>query len=271
MIVQKDFLNRLKQFGLNSYEVKIWVALLARGISTAGELADISNVPRSRSYDVLESLEKKGFVIMKIGKPIKYIAITPTEVLDRVKKKIVEDSEQTLKSMDKLKDSEILKELNMLYKQGVDIIEPTELSGNLKGRNNVYNQMESMIKAAEESVIIMTTSDGLKRKYEMFAQNLEKAAKRGVEIKIAAPITPEVAEIAKELAKYAKIKNVEKVDARFCIVDGEQLTFLLSNEEIDPAYDSGLWVNTNPFSKALESMFNEVWNNKSVKEIKIKN
>jgi sugar-specific transcriptional regulator TrmB len=86
MIVQKDFLNKLKDFGLNSYEAKLWTALLSRGVATAGELSDIANVPRSRSYDVLESLERKGFVIMKLGKPIKYIAVPPTEVLERVKK-----------------------------------------------------------------------------------------------------------------------------------------------------------------------------------------
>ncbi len=53
MIIQKDFLNRLKDFGLNSYESKLWAALLSRGVSTAGELSDIASVPRSRSYDVL--------------------------------------------------------------------------------------------------------------------------------------------------------------------------------------------------------------------------
>ena len=62
MIVDQDFLNKIKDFGLNSYEAKLWVALLSRGVSTAGELSDIASVPRSRTYDVLESLEKKGFI-----------------------------------------------------------------------------------------------------------------------------------------------------------------------------------------------------------------
>ena len=57
--------KQLRNLGLNSYEVKIWTALLSRGVSTAGELSGIANVPRSRSYDVLESLEKKGFVKTK--------------------------------------------------------------------------------------------------------------------------------------------------------------------------------------------------------------
>src|SRR3989344_3437237 len=105
MLVQKDFLNKLKEFGLNSYESKLWTALLSRGISTAGELSDIANVPRSRSYDVLESLEKKGFIIMKLGKPIKYIAVPPEEVMERVKLRIKEKSESQLNLINELKAS----------------------------------------------------------------------------------------------------------------------------------------------------------------------
>ena len=57
MIVKEEFLSKLRRyFALNLYEVKIWTALLSRGVATAGELSDIANVPRSRSYDVLESL-----------------------------------------------------------------------------------------------------------------------------------------------------------------------------------------------------------------------
>ena len=99
MLVQKDFLEKIKDFGLNSYESKIWTALLSRGVSTAGELSDIANVPRSRSYDVLESLEKKGFVVMKLGKPIKYMAVAPNEVVERVKKLIQQEIQKTKKKL----------------------------------------------------------------------------------------------------------------------------------------------------------------------------
>ena len=56
MIVKEEFLKKLRSsFDLNIYEVKIWTALLSKGIATAGELSDISDVPRSRCYDVLET------------------------------------------------------------------------------------------------------------------------------------------------------------------------------------------------------------------------
>ena len=187
MIVQKEFLNKLKDFGLNTYESKLWTALLSRGISTAGELSDIANVPRSRSYDVLESLEKKGFIIMKLGKPIKYVAVQPSEVLERVKKKVATEAESQTKILDSLKGSEILKELTLLHSQGVELVEPADLSGSLRGRHNLYNHLELTIKNAEESVTIMTTSQGLMRKVEGLKPTFEQIKKRGVKIKIAAP------------------------------------------------------------------------------------
>ena len=62
MLVKQDLINKIKDyFDLNIYETKVWIALLGKGIASAGEIAEISGVPRSRTYDVLESLEKQGF------------------------------------------------------------------------------------------------------------------------------------------------------------------------------------------------------------------
>ncbi|MBR9703041.1 TrmB family transcriptional regulator, partial [Candidatus Woesearchaeota archaeon] len=127
MIVKDDFLSRLRRyFGLNLYEVKIWAALLSRGVSTAGELSDIANVPRSRSYDILESLEKKGFIVMKIGKPIKYIAVPPEEVVERVKKNVRNHANEQVERLEKLKKTDVLIELNNLHTQGIELVEPTD-------------------------------------------------------------------------------------------------------------------------------------------------
>ena len=67
MLVKQELINKIKDyFDLNVYETKIWLALLGKGVASAGEIATISGVPRSRTYDVLESLEKKGFSIVKL-------------------------------------------------------------------------------------------------------------------------------------------------------------------------------------------------------------
>ena len=261
MIVKKDFLNKLKDFGLNTYESKLWTALLSRGVSTAGELSDIAGVPRSRSYDVLESLEKKGFIMMKIGKPIKYVAVPPSEVVERVKKQIREDSDKQIKIINSIKESKILSELTTLHTQGIDTVDPTDLSGSVKGRDNLYNHIETMINSASESVSIMTTSLGLIRKEEALKNALERAKKRGVSVRIAAPITQETEKAVRSLVKIAEVKHIDE-RSRFCVIDGKQVAFmLLDDDKVHPKYDAGVWVNTEIFARTLENFFNQCWSN----------
>ena len=260
MIVKEEFLTKLRRyFGLNLYEVKIWTALLSRGVSTAGELSDIANVPRSRSYDILESLEKKGFVVMKLGKPIKYIAVPPKEVVERVKKNMRTEADDKVKRLEGLKKTDVIHELNSLHTQGVELIEPSDLSGALKGRHNLYNHLELTIRNAEKTVTIMTTSRGLIRKVEGLKPVFEQIKKRGVKVRIAAPLTKETDKAVKDLAAVAEVRHTDS-KARFTIVDSKELIFMVMNDaEVHPTYDIGIWINTPFFASALEDMFELAW------------
>lgn len=261
MIVKDEFLGRLRKiFDLNLYEVKVWAALLSRGTSTAGELSSISDVPRSRTYDILESLEKKGFIIMKLGKPIKFIALKPGEVVERVKKNMMTDAKEKSKRLESLRGDEVLDELNALFTKGVKFVEPSDLSGSIKGRQNIYNHLDMMVREAEKSITIATTEEGLNRKMEALMPSFEKCKKRGVKIRIAAPITKNNIKVAKELRKVAEVRNLEKFKARITLVDGNQLMFmLLDDEKFHPNYDVGVWINTEFFAHALEQFFELAW------------
>lgn len=258
MIVQKDFLNKIKDFELNSYESKLWIALLSRGISTAGELSDISNVPRSRAYDVLESLEKKGFIIVKIGKPIKYLAVTPQEVVERVKKKVAEDADQRTKVLDQLKGSEILNELNTLHTQGIKLVDPTDRSGAFRGRNKIYEHLATMIKNAQKSITLMTTKEGLERKNDILFAPLKKAAQKGVQIRILAP-----ANASKEaLTPFSKIASIKpaKGNTRFCLIDNRELLFMLTDDKkTHKDYDCAVWVDAPHFVDYFASLVEKEW------------
>lgn len=261
MIVKEEFLNKIRRsFGLNLYEARIWTALLSRGVSTAGELSDIGNVPRSRAYDILESLEKKGFVVMKLGKPIKYIAVEPKEVVERVKKLLRRNSDEGMKRLDSLKGSDVLKELDTLHREGIEFVEPTDLSGAIRGRHNLYTHLETMIKNAQKNVTLVTTSKGLIRKTDALKAELEKLSKKGVKIRIAAPITKESMDVAKDLGKIAEIRHLQNVSARFAIVDDKSLMFMaMDDKDVHPTYDIGIWIHTPYFASALNNLFNETW------------
>ena len=268
MIVKEEFLSRLRKiFDLNLYEVKVWAALLSRGTSTAGELSTISDVPRSRTYDILESLEKKGFILMKLGKPIKFIALKPEEVVERVKKNLVRYTQERTKRLESLRGDEVLDELNSIFTKGIKFVEPTDLSGSLKGRQNLYNHLDMMIRDAEKTITIVTTSEGLNRKLEALMSSLEKCKRRGIKIRIAAPINQNNLNVARDLKKVAEVRDLQNIKARFVIIDSNQVMFmLLDDEKFHPNYDIGVWINTEFFAQALEQMFELAWRDmKSVK------
>jgi len=268
MIIKEEFLGRLRKiFDLNLYEVKVWTALLSRGTSTAGELSNISDVPRSRTYDILESLEKKGFIIMKLGKPIKFVALKPEEVVERVKKNLMKDASERTKRLETLKGDEVLEELTGLFTKGIKFVEPSDLSGSLRGRQNLYNHLDMMVRDAEKTITIVTTAEGLNRKLEVLMQSLEKCKKRGVKVRIAAPIDNNNIKVAREFKKVAEVRNLEGMKARFVVIDGNQLMFmLLDDEKFHPNYDIGVWINTEFFAQALEQMFDLAW--KDMKQVK---
>ena len=269
MIVKEEFLSRLRKiFDLNLYEVKVWTSLLSRGVSTAGELSNISDVPRSRTYDILESLEKKGFIVMKLGKPIKFVALKPEEVIERVKRNLMINTKEKTKRLEELKEDEVLVELNGIFSSGSKFVEPTDLSGSLRGRNNLYNHLDMLINGAEKTVTIVTTKEGMNRKLDALFPTLEKVKKRGVKIRIATQIDSKNEKFAKDLAKVAEVRHMHNLNARFSVIDGSQLMFmLLDDTETHPNYDVGVWINTPFFAQALEQMFELAW--KDFKPLKV--
>jgi sugar-specific transcriptional regulator TrmB len=264
MIVSQDVLDALKQIGLNLYERKLWVALLSRGTSTAGELSSLAKVPHSRTYDVLESLAEKGFVMTQTTKPLKYIAIPPREALERAKKTLKESMDITIDRITKLQSSAILKELEKVYKTGVKIVEPGEMTGALKGRDAFYKQLETVFKNAKNEISIFTTSKGLLDLNQIHSDVLKKAAERGVKIRIAAPFSKEAGPVVSNLRQFAELRKVDKigVEGRFIVADGNHIIMSLTDEEVHPTQDFALWSQSQHVAEdLLGPMFNCIWQN----------
>ena len=204
---------------------------------------------------------------MKLGKPIKFVALKPEEVIERVKKNLIKYAKERTERLENLRDDEVLGELNSLFTKGVKFVEPSDLSGSLRGRQNLYNHLDMMVRDAEKSITIVTTKEGLNRKFEAIMPTLEKCKKRGVKIRIAAPIDASNIKVAREFKKVAEVRDLDKMKARFIIIDENQIMFmLLDDEKFHPNYDVGIWVNTEFFSQALEQMFEIAW--KEMKQVK---
>ncbi|MDA1197235.1 MAG: hypothetical protein O2779_04710 [Nanoarchaeota archaeon] len=250
MALKQEMLLRLKEdFSLNIYEVKIWTVLLEKGVATAGELADVSGVPRSRCYDVLESLEKKGFIIMKIGKPIKYISIPPEEIIDRVQKEIKEDTSLSLKMFEDIRATEIFGDLELLYKTGIEKHDSQDISTAVTGRDNLNAFIRTLFEKAQKSILIATTEEGFTRKINILNKALKKN-KNKLAITIIAPVTEKV-------QKKVKVKMTiinQDPNTRAIFIDDQEMMFMLHEGKSDKHNDCGVWMESPSCTRAVKKL-----------------
>ncbi len=262
MVASQKVLDALKQIGLNLYERKLWVALLSKGAATAGELSSLAKVPHSRTYDVLETLADKGFVLVQLKKPIKYVAVDPKEAIERAKKKLRENAKIQIERMERIEKSSEMKELEKIFKKGFETVEPGELTGSLKGRDALDEKLETSIKKAKNNIAILTTKTGIKQLNDRHASGLKTASERGVKIRIAVPYGKETFPELEELKKYAEIRNIpEKTLAgNFFIVDDEHTLMSLTRDDVHPTQHVSLWTQSEHVSNdVLGPMFKLLW------------
>lgn len=88
-------IDLLQEIGLNKYEAEAYYTLLTQGPLTGYELGKRSQVPLSRSYDVLERLSQKGLALAQPGEPARYQALEPSLFLGQIRSTM----EHTLKTL----------------------------------------------------------------------------------------------------------------------------------------------------------------------------
>jgi len=252
MMVKQELVNKIKDyFELNIYETKVWLALLGKGSAAAGEIAKISGVPRSRTYDVLESLEKKGFAIVKIGKPIKYLGVKPNMIIEKMKKDVKKHADEKVDVLSKIKDSEEYTKLQSLYNEGINPIKREDLSASLKGKSNISNYLREILNEAKKEVIICTHAQEMNAKLRLFKNTIQSLKENNVKVIVALSGNDElIKKISKEI--NTKIEKIS-VKAKFFIVDKSQILFYLSQR--DDAEDIAIWLNSEFFVQSMISMF----------------
>ena len=252
MIVNKELISKIKDyFDLNSYETKVWLALISKGMASAGEVASISGVPRSRTYDVLESLEKRGFAIVKLGKPVKYLGVKPKAVLEKLKTNVMRDAEERVNLLGKIKETDEFNKLENLYVTGVVPVKRENISASLKGKANISNQLREVLQNAKKEVILCTDVEDISSKIRLFKQTFERLNAAGIKIKAALNGDEKA---IKELEKRLEIKIKKiNIDTKFFIVDKEEILFYISKKGDEE--EIAIWLNSPFFSEAFARLF----------------
>ena len=252
-MIKPELVKKVKlYFDLNIYETKVWLALLSKGVCSAGEIAEMSGVPRSRTYDVLESLEKRGFAIEKLGKPVKYIAVKPEVVVDKLKTNTLRNADEKIKTLGKLKDTPEYSELQTLHKDGISPVNRNDISGAIKGKTNIYSHIKEMLENSEKEAIICMSAVELESKSRIFSDTFDKLRKAGIKLRVA--LSGNEADIKKAESRFKIKADKINIDSKFFISDRKQVLFMINRQEQDEE-ETGIWLDSDFFANSLAYLF----------------
>ena len=163
----------LERIGLTSYEIRTFSVLLKSGELTASDLSQKSGVPYSKIYEVLGTLEEKGWIGSDDSRPTKYFAKSPATGLETTKQRMEGEFSQ-----DK---SVILNELVPLYEKSGTSERPDIWV--LSGAVNIAAKILEMVESCRSEVMVALPEAG----QELVRQALPKLRSlhdRGVDITV---------------------------------------------------------------------------------------
>ncbi|MGQ0772163.1 MAG: TrmB family transcriptional regulator [Nitrososphaerota archaeon] len=144
MSISDNTRKSLERIGLTSYEIRTYSSLLKAGELTASDLSQKSGVPYSKIYEVLGSLEEKGWIGSDDSRPTKYFAKSPATALEVTKQKAASDFKEN--------ENIVLRELVPLYeKSGVS--ERPDIWV-LSGIMNIASKILEVVETCRSEVLI---------------------------------------------------------------------------------------------------------------------
>jgi sugar-specific transcriptional regulator TrmB len=233
----------LRELGLTQYETRAYLALVDKGVLTASQISEYAEVPYSKIYEVLASLERKGWVKAERGRPSKYYPKSPSEALEAAKLRLEE--------MTKSWEQAILSELQPLYeKRGIREKPDIWI---LRGEFSILAKLKETLDKARKEVMIAAPS--LPKNLEnTFVSMLTRLQNAGVDVFFM------ISREAKDwnLKKIANVAEVRVRDQMFgggVIVDSKEAMLFLGEEKPTLV----IWSNHLGLVKFARDYFRYLW------------
>jgi len=208
----------LEKIGLTSYEIRAYTTLIKDGESNASEISQNSGVPYSKIYEILGTLEEKGWLGSDDSRPTKYFAKAPSNALETTKQTTDEEFSQN--------KNVILSELVPLYEKSGTSEKPDIWF--ISGAMNIVTKIMEMVEHCREEVMIAVPQAG-----EMIVKQalpkLRQLHDKGIKITILTSDELDKESI-KAISRVADVKVKEGLFGGGIISDKRYVVILLGPE-----------------------------------------
>lgn len=156
----------VQEIGFTEYETKAYLALLDDSPLSGYRVAQSSGVPRSKIYEVLGGLVRRGAVLVNHGEPVRYAPLSPKELISRRRREMEDSLAAAEKSLERYAESP----------------DSRGVIWDIKGREEILERSREVIGRAERSILVEVWEEDAPE----FRESLEAAAGRGAEVGVVA-------------------------------------------------------------------------------------
>jgi len=235
----------LEEFGLSKYEAQAYVALIAKGTISAGDLAYYSEIPRTKIYPTLLKLENKKLVIISKSKPIMCTAISPEDAFDG----IIHEQINKVNAMNTLISNLKKASEESRKTRGSEEKRYFHLSA-----NNVLSQLQTMIEGSKSSIRIMTDQWGFGLLAECKEQLLS-VLRRNLDVKVLVAPSQICSESFRVIPDGVEIRASDITQNCFIFDETELLLIDNSNGK------GAIFSSTDILGINQEKVFSNIWKN----------
>lgn len=194
----------VQELGFTEYEAKAYLALLDESPLTGYKVAQNSGVPRSKIYEVLSGLVKRGAVLVNHQEPVRYAPLSPKELIARRRQEMEESIDAAERSLARY-------------------VADTSGRGaiwDVTGRKEIFERARELIRRARRSVLLEIWHEDAHELREALAE----AAGRGVKVGVVAYGEPDY--------PFARVYHHDLVDEVTKGVGGRWIVLSIDMHEI---------------------------------------
>jgi len=154
---ENNFIENLQKLGLSEVESRVYINLLKKKNFTATEISRLSGVHRTKIYEVLHQLVKKGLCFEILGNVNKYSPTNPDVAI----KRLIQKSEDEYKIELEYKNiiaSNISDSLSQIYHSEKENTNPLDYIQIIRNKSAVAEKFEYLHKTAKEEILCFAKS-----------------------------------------------------------------------------------------------------------------
>lgn len=234
----------LRKVGLTDYEVNAYLVLLEKGALTAKQISYGAQIPFSKVYQVLNGLEKKGWIEVTRKRPSKYFPKAPEAALKSAKAAMESEWIQVEKT--------VADELTPLYER-IKTKEKYDI-WILRGLPNIASKFKEMIKNCRKELLVAFPS--VKEDFIMDFLLLIRSSiieKAQVRFMVSMGLSEN---IHRAFSKIGEVRLRDKMFGGGAISDGVEVLLLFSD---DRGEVTAIWSDHPGLAGLAKDYFNYLW------------